>query len=419
MNDLRERVRIQADGQLKTGRDVAIAALLGADEFGFATSALISMGCVLQRNCHLNSCSVGIATQDKELRKMFKGEPEHVINFFSFIAEEVREIMAEFGFKTFEELIGRVDLLETNDLIDHCKAKGINLTSVLHKPDVPYSKPVRHAAAQDHELENALDNKLISACRKSLERKEPVRFSVDINNTNRAVGTMLSSYIAKKYDLAGLKEDTIQMDFIGTAGQSFGAFLANGITFYLEGDANDYVGKGLSGGKIVVIPQENSGFNAEENIIVGNVVLYGAVLGEMYINGQAGERFAVRNSGAVTVVEGIGDHGCEYMTGGRVVVLGEVGKNFAAGMSGGIAYVWDRLKTFRSLYNTEMVELFDVDLEDDQKELRSLIERHYQYTNSTVAKEILTNWEDNLSSFVKVYPNDYRRVVEAKLKTIN
>ena len=419
MNDLRERVRIQADGQLKTGRDVVIAALLGADEFGFATSALISMGCVLQRNCHLNSCSVGIATQDEELRKMFKGEPEHVINFFSFIGEEVREIMAELGFRTFEEIIGRVDLLETDELIDHWKAKGLNLTSVLHRPDVPYSKPVRHAARQDHELRKALDNRLISACRKSLERKEPVRFSVDINNTNRTVGTMLSSYIAKKYGLNGLKEDTIQIDFIGTAGQSFGAFLANGITFYLEGDANDYVGKGLSGGKIIIIPQEKSGYKAEDNIIVGNVVLYGAVLGEMYINGQAGERFAVRNSGATAVVEGVGDHGCEYMTGGKVVVLGEVGKNFAAGMSGGIAYVWDKSRSFRSLYNSEMVELFDIDNKDDQKELRQLIEKHYQYTNSEVAKEILTDWEANLKSFIKVYPNDYRRVVESKLKTVN
>ncbi|NOX65487.1 MAG: glutamate synthase large subunit [Chlorobi bacterium] len=419
MNDLRERVRIQADGQLKTGRDVVIAALLGADEFGFATSALISMGCVLQRNCHLNSCSVGIATQDKELRKMFKGEPEHVINFFSFIGEEVREIMAELGFKTFEEIIGRVDLLETDELIDHWKAKGLNLTSVLHKPDVPYSKPVRHAARQDHELRKALDNRLISACRKSLERKESVRFSVDINNTNRTVGTMLSSYIAKKYGLNGLKEDTIQIDFIGTAGQSFGAFLANGITFYLEGDANDYVGKGLSGGKIIIIPQENSDYKAEENIIVGNVVLYGAVLGEMYINGQAGERFAVRNSGASSVVEGVGDHGCEYMTGGRVVVLGDVGKNFAAGMSGGIAYIWDKSKSFRSFYNSEMVGLFELNNKDDQKELKLLIEKHYQYTNSEVAKEILTNWEDNLKSFIKVYPNDYRRVVESKLKTVN
>ncbi|VAX19392.1 Glutamate synthase [NADPH] large chain [hydrothermal vent metagenome] len=419
MNDLRERVRIQADGQLKTGRDVAIAALLGADEFGFATSALISMGCVLQRNCHLNSCSVGIATQDEELRKMFKGEPEHVINFFSFIGEEVREIMAELGFRSFEEIIGRVDLLETDELTDHWKAKGLNLTSVLHRPDVPYSKPVRHAARQDHELRKALDNRLISACRKSLERKESVRFSVDINNTNRTVGTMLSSNIAKKYGLNGLKEDTIQIDFIGTAGQSFGAFLAKGITFYLEGDANDYVGKGLSGGKIIIIPQENSGYKAEENIIVGNVVLYGAVLGEMYINGQAGERFAVRNSGASAVVEGVGDHGCEYMTGGRVVVLGDVGKNFAAGMSGGIAYIWDKSKSFRSFYNSEMVELFDLDNKNDQKELKLLIEKHYHYTNSEVAKDILTNWEENLKSFIKVYPNDYRRVVESKLKTVN
>ncbi len=418
MNDLRERVRIQADGQLKTGRDVAIAALLGADEFGFATSALISMGCVMQRNCHLNSCSVGIATQDEELRKQFRGTPEHVINFFNFIAEEVREIMAEFGFRTFDEMVGRVDMLETDEVIDHWKANNINLTPILHQPDVPYSKPVRHTSKQDHELEGALDNKLISACRKALERKEAVRFSVDINNTNRSVGTMLSSYISKSYGLNGLLEDTIQIDFIGTAGQSFGAFLANGITFYIEGDANDYVGKGLSGGKIIAIPQEDSQFKHEDNIIVGNVVLYGAVFGEMFINGQAGERFAVRNSGATAVVEGIGDHGCEYMTGGRVVVLGDVGRNFAAGMSGGIAYVLDRSKTFRSLYNDEMVELFDVKDKNDEKELRSLIEKHYQYTSSDVAKEILTNWDQNLSTFIKVYPNDYRRVVEAKLEKV-
>ncbi len=412
MNNLRERVRIQADGQLKTGRDVVIAALLGADEFGFATSALVAMGCVLQRNCHLNTCSVGIATQDKELRKMFKGKPAHVINFFNFIAEEVREIMAEFGFKTFDEMIGRVDLLETAEVVNHWKAKGLDVTSVLHRPDVPHNTSVRHSQNQNHELEFALDNKLISACRKSLQHKEPVHFSVDINNTHRTVGTMLSSYIAKKYTMEGLPEDTIQIDFIGTAGQSFGAFLANGITFYMEGDCNDYVGKGLSGGKIIVVPQEDSTFNPAENIIVGNVVLYGAIKGEMYIRGEAGERFAVRNSGANTVVEGIGDHGCEYMTGGRVVVLGDVGKNFAAGMSGGIAYVWDKSNNFRKLYNSEMVELYEVESDADITELKSLIEKHERYTNSSVATEILENWDKHLPQFVKVYPTDYRRVLE-------
>ncbi|MDA3859715.1 MAG: glutamate synthase large subunit [Melioribacteraceae bacterium] len=419
MNNLRERVRIQADGQLKTGRDVVIAALLGADEFGFATSALVSMGCVLQRNCHLNTCSVGIATQDPELRKMFKGKPEHVINFFNFIAEEVREIMAEFGFKTFDEMIGRVDLLETAEINNHWKAKGLDMTSVIHRPDVPHNTAVRHTEKQNHELEFALDNKLVSACRKALDYKEPVQFSVDINNTHRTVGTMLSSAIAKKYKMEGLPDDTIQIDFIGTAGQSFGAFLAHGITFTLEGDTNDYVGKGLSGGKIIVIPQANSTFIPEENIIVGNVILYGAIAGEMYIRGMAGERFAVRNSGANTVVEGIGDHGCEYMTGGRVVVLGDVGKNFAAGMSGGIAYVWDKSENFRKLYNPEMVELFTVESGEDITELKSLIEKHKKYTKSSVAKKLLENWDESLKQFIKVYPTDYRRVSEKKKQMTN
>lgn len=412
MNNLRERVRIQADGQLKTGRDVAIAALLGADEFGFATSALISLGCVMQRNCHLNTCSVGIATQDPELRKMFKGKPAHVINFLSFVAEEVREIMAEFGFKTFDEMIGRVDLLEMAEVKDHWKLKGIDITTVLHKADVPYKTLVRHAQKQDHELELALDNKLISACRKSLNKKLPVRFSVDINNTNRTVGTMLSSFITKNYAIKGLPEDTIQIDFIGTAGQSFGSFLTHGITFRLEGDCNDYVGKGLSGGKIIIQPQEDSIFVAEDNIAVGNVILYGAITGEIYIRGKAGERFAVRNSGATAVVEGIGDHGCEYMTGGCVVVLGNVGKNFAAGMSGGIAYVWDKSKNFKKLYNPEMVELFEVDTQKDIAELKNLIEAHENYTDSNVAKMILADWQNYLPQFIKIYPIDYRRVLE-------
>jgi glutamate synthase domain-containing protein 2/glutamate synthase domain-containing protein 1/glutamate synthase domain-containing protein 3 len=412
MNNLRERVRIQADGQLKTGRDVVIAALLGADEFGFATSALVSLGCVLQRNCHLNTCSVGIATQDSELRKMFTGKPEHVINFFSFVAEEVREIMAEFGFKTFDEMIGRVDLLEMAEINDHWKLKNIDITSVLHRSDVPHETLVRHALNQDHALELALDNKLISACRNSIKKKEPVRFSVDINNTNRSVGTMLSFYIVKEYEMKGLPEDTIQIDFIGTAGQSFAAFLANGITFRLEGDCNDYVGKGLSGGKVIILPQEDSTFVAEDNIIVGNVILYGAIKGEMYIRGKAGERFAVRNSGANAVVEGIGDHGCEYMTGGRIVVLGNVGKNFGAGMSGGIAYVWDKSGKFGSLYNSEMVELFKVESDEEISELKSLIKKHQDYTKSKVAEKISSDWEKYLPQFIKVYPTDYRRVME-------
>ena len=414
MNNLRERVRIQADGQLKTGRDVVIAALLGADEFGFATAALVSMGCVLQRNCHLNTCSVGIATQDPVLRKMFKGKPEHVINYFSFVAEEVREIMAEFGFKTFDEMIGRVDLLETEEAEKHWKAKGLDVTAILHRPDVPHNTLVRHALNQDHELEFALDNKLISACRKAIQHKKPVRFSMNINNTNRTVGTMLSSRIAKLYGMKGLPEDTIQIDFIGTAGQSFGAFLSRGITFRLEGDANDYVAKGISGGKIIVVPQEDSSFIPEENIIVGNVLMYGAIKGELYIRGKAGERFAVRNSGANAVVEGIGDHGCEYMTGGCIVILGETGKNFAAGMSGGIAYVWDKNNTFIKQCNREMVELCKLERTDDINELISLIKKHFEYTNSSVAAAILANTEKYLPQFIKVYPKDYKRVLEGK-----
>lgn len=413
MNNLRERVRIQVDGQLKTGRDVVIAALLGADEFGFATSALVTLGCVLQRNCHLNTCSVGIATQDPELRKMFKGKPEHVINFFTFIAEEVREIMAEFGFRTFNEMIGRVDLLEMVEVTNHWKLKGLDFTNVLHRTDVPHNTLVRHSLKQDHELEGALDNKLLIACRKSIQKKESVRFSVNINNTNRSVGTMLSSYIVKEYQKQGLPEDTIQIDFIGTAGQSFGAFLANGITFRIEGDCNDYVGKGLSGGKIIVQPQEDSKFKAEKNIIVGNVILYGAVEGEMYIRGKAGERFAVRNSGANAVVEGIGDHGCEYMTGGRVVILGPVGRNFAAGMSGGIAYVLDKSKEFDNYYNSDMVELYKVESEDDIKELKTLITKHMEYSKSEIASTILSDWDKYLPMFIKVFPIDYKNVLES------
>jgi glutamate synthase domain-containing protein 3 len=416
MNDLRERVRIQADGQLKSGRDVAIAAMLGADEFGFSTAALISMGCVLQRNCHLNSCSVGIATQDEELRKLFAGKPEHVINFFHFIAREVRELMAKLGFRKFNEMIGRVDILEMADISEHWKAKGLNVTDILHRPDVPHSKPEYHSAKQDHGLKDALDNKLIELCRKSIEEKAQVRFHSLINNTNRTVGTMLSSEIAKRYGMAGLRSDTIQVDFTGTAGQSFGAFLSHGITFRLEGDANDYVGKGLSGGKIIIKPPADSVFVPEENIIVGNVALYGAIKGEMYLRGIAGERFAVRNSGAVAVVEGVGDHGCEYMTGGRVIVLGEVGRNFAAGMSGGIAYVWDKNRALEKLYNPGMVELFPVKYDEDVAELRQMVERHFRYTSSYIARHIMRDWNYCLTQFVKVYPTEYRKVQEKEVK---
>lgn len=412
MNDLRGRIRVQTDGQLKTGRDVVIAAMLGADEFGFSTTALITMGCILLRKCHLNTCSVGVATQDPELRKKFDGKPEYVVNFFTFIAQEIREIMAELGFKKFEEMVGRVDRLDTAEAIDHWKAKGIDLTNILHKADVPSNVAIRHSDKQDHALEKALDNQLIEKSKDAIENQKPVQFDSKIFNINRTVGTMLSSTIARKYGLAGLPKDTIRIKFDGSAGQSFGAFLANGVTLTLEGEANDYVGKGLSGGKIIIYPHPKSKLVPEENIIVGNVVLYGAILGEVYFRGLAGERFAVRNSGALAVVEGIGDHGCEYMTGGRVVILGSTGRNFAAGMSGGIAYVWDRDGSFSSKCNKGMVELFPVKEKDDVEELCTLIQNHFNYTKSTVAKQVLEQWDKILPQFVKVYPTDYRRVLE-------
>jgi glutamate synthase domain-containing protein 3 len=412
MNDLRGRIRVQTDGQLKTGRDVVIAAMLGADEFGFATIALVSLGCILLRKCHLNTCSVGIATQDKELRRQFAGQPAHVVNFFSFVAEEVREIMAELGFRKFEDMVGRVDMLEARDVIDHWKSKGIDLTNILHKPDVPANIAIRHVGRQDHGLERALDNRLIADCRAAIDKKTPVKLNYPIQNTNRTVGTMLSSEIARKYGLAGLPEDTIKIKFEGSAGQSFAAFLSHGVTLTLEGDTNDYVGKGLSGGKLIVYPPKKAVFVPEENILVGNVVLYGAVCGEAYFRGIAGERFCVRNSGAITVVEGVGDHGCEYMTGGRAVILGRTGRNFAAGMSGGIAYVWDVDGQFKTRCNMGMVELFPVDHEADIQELKQLIANHAEYTDSSVAKRILDNWEKTVPQFVKVYPTDYRWVVE-------
>ena len=412
MNDLRGRIRVQTDGQLKTGRDVVIAAMLGADEFGFSTIALVSMGCILLRKCHLNTCSVGIATQDKELRKKFAGTPDHVINYFKFVAEEIREIMAGLGFRKFEDMVGRVDMLETKDAIDHWKAKGIDLTNILHNPDVPAHVAIHHVGRQDHGLEKALDNRLIADCRAAIDNKTAVQLVYPIQNTNRTVGTMLSSGIARKYGLAGLPEDTVRIKFEGSAGQSFAAFLARGVTFTLEGDSNDYVGKGLSGGRVVVYPPKKTVFVPEENILVGNVVLYGAVCGEAYFRGIAGERFCVRNSGAVTVVEGVGDHGCEYMTGGRAVILGRTGRNFAAGMSGGIAYVWDVDGQFKTRCNMGMVELFPVDHERDIRELKQLIEDHARYTDSSVAKRVLDNWTKTVPQFVKVYPTDYRWVVE-------
>jgi glutamate synthase domain-containing protein 2/glutamate synthase domain-containing protein 1/glutamate synthase domain-containing protein 3 len=418
MNDLRGRIRVQTDGTLKTGRDVTIAAMLGADEFGFSTIALVTLGCVMLRKCHLDACSVGIATQDPRLRQNFRGKSEHVVNFFTFVAEEIREIMAELGFRKFDEMIGRVDMLEAMDVIDHWKLKGLDLTNLLHRPDVPKNVPISHCARQDHGLDKALDNQLIARSKDAIDRKMPVSFTSPIRNINRTVGTMLSSAIARKYGMAGLPEGTVHVKFDGSAGQSFGAFLSRGVTFELEGDANDYVGKGISGGRIVMYPSKKASLVAEENILVGNVVLYGGICGEAYFRGIAGERFAVRNSGVNAVVEGVGDHGCEYMTGGRVVVLGPTGRNFAAGMSGGIAYVWDPSDSFeKKRCNKGMVDFFPVDEEHDVVELKAMIEAHGKYTQSAVAACILEHWDIMLPQFVKVYPRDYRRVIEESKKS--
>lgn len=411
LNDLRSRVRLQTDGKIQTGRDVVIAALLGAEEFGFATTPLITMGCVMMRKCHLNTCPVGIATQDPVLRKKFQGKPEHVINFFFYLAEEVREIMAQLGFRSMDEMIGRVDMLEQRKDIDHWKAKHIDLSFMLHNPPVPMRFGRRCQIPQDHGLEQALDYQLIDKAKGSIEHGDPVEFHLPIRNVHRTVGAMLSGEIARRYGSQGLPDDTIKVTFRGSAGQSFGAFLAKGITLTLEGDANDYVGKGLSGGKIVVYPPKTSTRVPEENTVVGNVVLYGATAGEVYFNGKAGHRFAIRNSGATAVVEAVGDHGCEYMTNGLVVVLGETGKNFAAGMSGGIVFVLDEFGKFSSLMcNRTSVDLDTLDVHDEQK-LRELITNHFELTGSPRARAILDDWSTKVPRFVKVFPHDYKRVL--------
>jgi glutamate synthase domain-containing protein 2/glutamate synthase domain-containing protein 1/glutamate synthase domain-containing protein 3 len=408
LNDLRGRVRLETDGQLKTGRDVLIAALLGAEEFGFGTISLITMGCVMMRVCHLNTCPVGVATQDPVLRARFAGQPEHVINFMSFVAEEVRELMAQLGVRTMDELIGRTDLLMARTDVEHPKASKLKLDKLLYRPNV--SHPTRQVKTQDHELELAMDTVLIEQARPALERGERVALRMPIRNVHRTACTMLSARIAKKHGLSGLPDSTIRIHFTGSAGQSFGAFLANGIDVTLEGDANDYFGKGMSGGRIVVYPPEGSDFPPEQNIIVGNVCLYGATAGEVFIRGMAGERFAVRNSGAVAVVEGVGDHGCEYMTGGRVIVLGTTGRNFAAGMSGGVAYVLDVDNKFARRVNREMVEL-EALTPDDLAIVRSLVHRHYERTMSQLAWRVLSGWKKESQRFVKVMPTEYRRVL--------
>ena len=416
LNDLRGRIRVQVDGQLKTGRDVVIGGLLGADEFGFSTTTLVTMGCIMMRKCHLNTCSVGVATQDPELRKKFTGKADHVVNFFKFIAQEVREIMAELGIRKFDDLIGRVDLLEASYAVEHWKAHGVDVRRILYKPNVDRKVAIRNVCTQDlsGDMDNVLDYRLIKMSAPALENKQKVQGNVAIVNTDRTTGAMLSYRISKKYGEEGLPSDTIRFNFKGSAGQSFGAFLAPGVTFDLAGDSNDYVGKGLSGGKIVIYPPQESTLVPEENILIGNTVLYGAISGKAFFRGIGGERFAVRNSGAHTVVEGVGDHCCEYMTGGTVVVLGETGRNFAAGMSGGLAYVLDRDNTFPIHCNQSSVDLVSVEEPDDVQQLRTLIEEHFQNTQSSVAKKVLDDWEATLPKFIKVYPSDYRRVLEER-----
>ncbi|WJW75679.1 glutamate synthase large subunit [Thiohalobacter sp. IOR34] len=445
LNKLRTRISVQVDGGMRTGRDVVIGALLGADEFGFATAPLIVEGCIMMRKCHLNTCPVGVATQDEELRKRFTGQPEHLVNYFFFVAEEIRQLMARLGFRSFDEMIGRMDKLDMRRAIDHWKAHGLDYSRILHQPPTEPGEQVYNCESQDHGLDQALDNKLIEQAAPALERGEPVRIETPVKNTNRTVGAMLSGRVAERYGHEGLPEDSIHIKLKGIAGQSFGAWLAHGVTLELEGEANDYVGKGLSGGRIVIYPPADCPIVPEENIIVGNTLLYGAISGECYFRGVAGERFAVRNSGATAVVEGVGDHGCEYMTGGVVVVLGETGRNFAAGMSGGIAYVLDRDGDFERRCNLAMVELEPIPEEDaalerleheggdlethgrvdissdmtrfDAQRLKGLIEKHLHYTNSSVARDILDHWAEYLPRFVKVMPVDYRRALEEMKRT--
>ena len=447
INKLRGRIRVQADGGIRTGRDVAVAALLGADEYGIATGALIASGCIMMRKCHLNTCPVGIATQDPELRKKFKGKPEHVVNYMFFVAEELRIIMAQLGIQTIEEMVGRSDLLIMNNAIDHWKANGLDLSRILYKPDMGPDIATHHSEIQDHGLEAAIDHKLIAESQPALELGQSVKIMANIANTNRTFGTMLSGEVAHKFGQRGLPDNTIHISVKGSAGQSFGAFLARGITLELEGDSNDYVGKGLSGGNIIAYPPKTSKFTAEENMIIGNVALYGAIDGDCYFRGVAGERFAVRNSGATAVVEGVGDHCCEYMTGGVVVVLGPTGRNFAAGMSGGIAYILNESDDFEKRCNMTMVELEPISDEDkmledrshqggdlethgrvdimedmtgyDTLRLRKLIENHVNFTDSERGRKILNEWDTYLTKFVKVMPVDYKRALQEMQSRIN
>jgi glutamate synthase (NADPH/NADH) large chain/glutamate synthase (ferredoxin) len=410
-NDLRSRITVQTDGQIKTGRDVAIALCLGADEIGFSTAPLIAAGCIMMRACHLNTCPVGIATQDPELRKRFKGQPEHVVNFCFYVAEELREIMAALGIRSVEEMIGRTDLLEVGAAIEHWKARGVDLTHVLHYPEVPEGAPRRRVKPPPPVLDDHLDWRVLEQAAMAVEQKEPTRLEMGVRNVNRCVGGVLSSRIAQRHGAEGLPADTLEVDFTGSAGQSFGGWLAPGVSFTLHGDANDYTGKGLSGGVLAVLPRDGVTFAAEDNVIVGNTVLYGATEGRAFFRGRAGERFAVRNSGANAVVEGVGDHGCEYMTGGRVVVLGATGRNFAAGMSGGLAFVLDEDGALRRRVNPTMLDQLEPLDEGDAIEARDLIAEHVQRTGSPVGQRVLDEWDALLPKFVKVFPTDYKRVL--------
>jgi glutamate synthase (ferredoxin) len=414
LNNLRSRITVETDGKLMTGRDVVVAALLGAEEFGFATTPLITLGCIMMRVCHLDTCPVGVATQNPELRKKFAGDPDHVVNFMNFIAQDVRELMAELGFRKIEEMIGRTDVLETKQAIAHWKAKGIDLAPLLYQPNVGDEVGRYCQMKQDHGLERSMDmTQLLDIAAPALEHKQHVNAILPIHNINRVVGTILGSEVTRRYGAEGLPHDTIRIHFNGSAGQSFGAFVPKGITLSLEGDSNDYVGKGLSGGKLAIFPPHKSTFVPEDNVIIGNTAFYGATDGEAYIRGRAGERFCVRNSGVRAVVEGVGDHGCEYMTGGRVVVLGPTGRNFAAGMSGGTAYVLDENGDFNSKANKEMVFLEQLEEAFEMNELRTMIQRHATFTNSEVAHRVLNHWDEYVWKFVKVIPKDYKRMFNA------
>lgn len=415
MNNLRGRVVMECDGQLKTGRDVAIACLLGAEEFGFSTAPLVASGCIMMRACHLNTCPVGIATQDPELRKNFKGKPEHVINFMYFVAQELREIMSQLGFRTVDEMVGQSQKINMEDAVKNYKTKGINLSKILYKPNVPENTPLKNNTKQDHNLENVLDFTILKEAKLAIEKKVKMNLYYEIKNTDRTVGTIVSNEISKLYGAKGLPKDTLEINFKGAAGQSFGAFGAPGLTLTVSGNTNDYFGKGLSGSKIIVkIPKEAS-FKSEENVITGNVALYGATAGEAYINGIAGERFCVRNSGAIAVVEGVGDHGCEYMTGGTAIILGDIGRNFAAGMSGGVAYIYKSTNFDKRNFNSEMIEFEDPSSQDLDL-VKKLIENHFTYTSSKIAERFLNNWNKESKNFIKIMPTEYKLALEKMAK---